>query len=57
VGEKRSEVSLEKDPFVVTEQIPYVNARLEVGRSYRCSNLRTREEEIFDESDLAESLE
>jgi len=57
VGEKRSETSLEKDIFIVTEQIPYVNARLQVGRSYRCRNPRTQEEEIFDEEDLAESTD
>lgn len=56
VGEKRSEISLEKDPFVITEQIPYVNARLEAARSYRCRNLRTQEEDVFDEHDLAQSL-
>jgi hypothetical protein len=56
VGEKRSEVSLEADAFVVTQQQAYVNARFEAGRAYRCVNLRTRQEEIFDESDLAESV-
>jgi len=55
VGEKRSETSLVRDPFVVTEQLAYVNARFEVGRAYRCVNRSTREEEIFDEHDLAES--
>lgn len=56
VGEKRSETSLEKDVFFVTEQVPYVNARLELGLSYRCWNPRTQEEEIFDQDDLAETL-
>lgn len=56
IGEKRSEVNLESDSFVVQEHIPYVNARLEIGRAYRCFNTRTREEEIFDEYDLAESI-
>ena len=55
IGEKRSEVNLEQDPFVVTQQLAYVNARNEVGRTYRCVNQRTRETEIFDENDLAES--
>lgn len=57
VGEKRSEVSLVRDAFVVTEHLAYVNARFEVGRAYRCANRSTREEEIFDEHDLAESSE
>lgn len=56
VGEKRSETSLEADPFLVTQHIAYVNARFQVGRAYRCVNQRTREEEIFDQDDLAESL-
>ena len=56
VGEKRSEVSLEQDSFVVTEQLAYVNARFEVGRAYRCVNRRNQQEEIFDERDLAESV-
>ena len=55
IGEKRSEINLEADPFVVEEHLAYANARYEVGRAYRCINLRTREEEVFDESDLAES--
>jgi hypothetical protein len=56
IGEKRSEISLESDPFIVTEHIAYVNARFEIGRAYRCVNLRTQEVEIFDEDDLAESI-
>jgi hypothetical protein len=55
VGVKRSEISLESDPFVITEQIPFVSARLDVQRAYRCRNLRTSEEEVFDEHDLAAS--
>ena len=57
VGEKRSEVSLEADPFLVTRQLAYVNARFEVGRAYRCTNRRTLQEEIFDQDDLAASAE
>lgn len=56
IGEKRSAISLEQDSFIVTEHIAYVNANFEIGRAYRCVNKRTREEEIFDEQDLAESV-
>ena len=56
IGEKRSEINLEKDPFVILEHIAYVNAQLEAAPAYRCINHHTREEEIFDESDLAESF-
>jgi len=55
IGEKRSAISVEPDPFIVTQHIAYVNARFEIGRAYRCVNQRTQEEEIFDEEDLAES--
>lgn len=57
IGEKRSEVNLEKDPFIVEDRFGYVNARSEIGNAYRCTNLNTRETEIFDEGDLAESIE
>ena len=55
IGVKRSEVNLEQDAFVITEQIAYVAQNFKIGRAYCCSNLATREEEIFDEWDLAES--
>jgi len=56
VGAKRSEISLEKDLFVITEQLAYVNAKLGLGRAYRCQHRQTQEEEIFDEEDLALSI-
>ena len=56
IGKKRSEISLEEDPFIVKEHISYVNAGFAVGIAYRCVNQRTLEEEIFDEQDLAESF-
>ena len=56
IGEKRSEINLEQDAFVITDQIAYLNARSEIGKLYRCLNQRTRETELFDEDDLAESV-
>lgn len=56
IGEKRSEINLEKDPFIVLEHIAYVNAQFEAAPAYRCINTNTNEEEIFDENDLAESM-
>lgn len=53
IGIKRSEISLEPDLFVITEQLAYVNAKLGLGRAYRCLHRMTQEEEIFDEDDLA----
>jgi len=55
IGVKRSEVNLEQQAFVITEQIAYLARNYKIGRAYRCSNLVTRGEEIFDEWDLAES--
>ena len=55
IGIKRSEVNLEQEAFVVVEQIAYVARNFKIGRAYRCRNLATREEELFDEWDLAES--
>ncbi len=55
IGIKRSEVNLEQEAFVVLEQIAYVARNFKIGRAYRCRNLATREEELFDEWDLAES--
>jgi L-rhamnose mutarotase len=57
IGEKRSEINLEKDPFVVEEQIPFVNANWEIGNAYKCINKNTGQVEIFDEHELAESTE
>jgi hypothetical protein len=55
IGEKRSEINLEKDTFVVEEQLPFVNANLEIGNAYKCVNQRSGEVEIFDENDLAKT--
>ncbi len=55
IGIKRSEVNLEQEAFVVTEQIAYMARNFKIARAYRCSNLATGEEELFDEWDLAES--
>lgn len=55
IGEKRSEINLEKNPFIVEEQLPFVNANWEIGNAYKCVNQQTGEVEIFDENDLAES--
>ena len=56
IGEKRSEVNLEADPFVIFRQLAYANASHEVNRAYLCVNQTTGEAEIFDEDDLAESV-
>ena len=55
VGNKRSEINLESDIFIVTSQCPYVNRRRGIGRAYRCTNLRDHTVEVFEEDDLAET--
>jgi len=57
IGEKRSEINLEKDPFIVEEPLPFVNANWEIGVAYKCINKNTGEVEIFDEDDLAASTD
>ena len=55
IGVKRSEVNLEQQAFVITEQIAYLARNCKIGRAYHCSNLATQEEEIFEKWDLAKS--
>jgi len=57
IGEKRSEINLEQDPFRIEEQLPFVNANFEIGNAYKCINIKTGDIEIFDENDLAQSIE
>ena len=48
-------MNLEQEAFVIGEQIAYVAQNFKIGQAYRCCNLATREEEIFDKWDLAKS--
>jgi hypothetical protein len=58
LGEKRSEVTLEQTVFVILQQVPYVTRGFFVGKAYKCQNLEhKRKIQIFDERDLAETLE
>lgn len=55
VLEKRSEISLEPALFKIVERIAYLTKATTVGKAYRCINVQSREEEIFDESEIVET--
>ena len=52
IGEKRSETNVTEEVFRIQEAFPHVNKRMGIGKSYRCVDIRTGGEEIFDEDDL-----
>lgn len=52
IGEKRSETNLGEDVFRILEAIPNISRGLTVEKQYRCVNIRTGEQEIFDENDI-----
>jgi len=56
LGQKRSEVSLDKDVYEVLENLSYLTAARTVGKAYRVIHVVTRQEETFDENDLAETV-
>lgn len=52
IGEKRSETNLTEEVFRIEEAFPHVTKRMTIGKSYKCVDVRTGQEEIFDEDDL-----
>jgi len=52
IGEKRSEKNLTDDLFVILELVPYVTRNMNVGRAYKCRNLRTGKAEVFQEDEI-----
>lgn len=56
IGQKRSEVSLDAERFVVERRVAYVNSRGTVGQVYVCTNLSDGHRENFDQSDIALSV-
>lgn len=55
IGEKRSEISLDPDIFVVTDTLAYLTSASTINKAYICENVRTRETEVFDEHDVAKT--
>ena len=53
IGNKRSEVNLTDDLFVIREKVPYVTRNMEYGKAYRCQNLEKGYSEVFQEDEIA----
>jgi len=52
IGEKRSEVTLEEEKFMIEEQVGYLSGAYTVEPAYRCSSLSDGRVELFDQSDI-----
>ena len=52
LGTKHSQTNLEEAVFRIVEAIPYVTSDLSVGQSYRCVDVRSGQQEIFDQYDI-----
>ena len=55
LGIKHSETNLENSVYKIVENIPYVTSDLSVGQSYRCIDVRSGQQEIFDQDDIVPS--
>lgn len=53
LGNKRSEVNLTEQIFVIEQKVPYVTRKMTVGKSYKCRSLLTNQVEIFQEDEIA----
>ena len=57
IGNKRSEVNLTDDLFVIQERVPYVTRNKEYGKAYRCKNLEKGYSEVFQEDEITPGRE
>ncbi len=54
IGEKRSEVTLDSERFIVKSQVPYVARAFIIKKGYVCASLiDPTKTEFFDEQDIA----
>lgn len=53
LGNKRSEINVTQQVFVIEEKVPYVTRKMTVGKAYKCRSLLTNEVEIFQEDEIA----
>lgn len=53
IGNKRSEINLTTQVFVIKELVPYVTRKMTLGKAYKCFNVSTGDVEIFQEDELA----
>ena len=53
LGTKRSEVTLEKEIFVIDKCLPYVSRRNTIEKAYVCIGLTSNRKETFQEDEIA----
>lgn len=53
LGNKRSEINLTNQVFVIETKVPYVTRKMTIGKGYKCRNIKTNEVEIFQEDEIA----
>lgn len=53
LGNKRSEINLTEEVFVIKNVVPYVTRKMTVGKAYKCYHTKTNEIEIFQEDEIA----
>jgi hypothetical protein len=57
LGNKRSEINLTQQSFVIEQMVPYVTRKMTVGKAYKCRNIITNEIEIFQEDEIASTAQ
>lgn len=53
LGNKRSEINLTQQVFVIKKQVPYVTRKMTIGKAYKCQNIYNTNVEIFQEDEIA----
>jgi hypothetical protein len=53
LGNKRSEINLTREVFVIEQCVPYVTRKMTVGKAYKCRSISTNEIEVFQEDEIA----
>lgn len=53
VGEKRSEINLSSDTFVIEKLLPFISVLNTVEKAYECRNIATASSETFAEDEIA----
>ena len=53
LGNKRSEINLTDEVFVIVNPVAYVTRKMTVGKAYKCRNIITSDIEIFQEDEIS----
>lgn len=53
LGNKRSEINLTQEIYVIKELVPYVTRKMTLGKAYKCFDINNGNVEIFQEDELA----